>query len=77
MALLTPYLASLPSLHQVDLEEESIKKRAASLTLCQKIVLYSLRVFMCFVAFGLIIAAFYGIFLATNFSQVKYVTVEW
>ncbi|XP_039973093.1 transmembrane channel-like protein 7 [Xiphias gladius] len=54
---------------QVDLEEESIKKRAAALTLCQKIVLYSLRVFMCFVAFALIIAAFYAIFVATNFSQ--------
>ncbi|KAK1896179.1 Transmembrane channel-like protein 7 [Dissostichus eleginoides] len=56
---------------QVDLEEESIKKRAAALTLSQKIVLYSLRVFMCFVSFGLIIAAFYGIFAATEFSQVK------
>ncbi|XP_044064055.1 transmembrane channel-like protein 7 [Siniperca chuatsi] len=56
---------------QVDLEEESIKKRAASLTLGQKIVLYFLRVFMCFVAFGLIIAAFYGIFKATIFSQEK------
>ncbi|XP_071326975.1 transmembrane channel-like protein 7 isoform X2 [Trachinotus anak] len=54
---------------QVDLEEESIKKRAAALTLGQKIVLYSLRIFMCFVALGLIIAAFYGIFKATNFSQ--------
>ncbi|KAJ4930635.1 hypothetical protein JOQ06_024944 [Pogonophryne albipinna] len=56
---------------QVDLEEESIKKRAAALTLSQKIVLYSLRVSMCFVSFGLIIAAFYGIFAATEFSQVK------
>ncbi|XP_059196022.1 transmembrane channel-like protein 7 isoform X2 [Centropristis striata] len=54
---------------QVDLEEESIKKRAASLTMCQKIVLYSLRVFMGFFSFGLIIAAFYGIFEATNYSQ--------
>lgn len=56
---------------QVDLEEERIKKRAAALTLCQKVVLYSLRVFMCFVSFGLIIAAFYGIFMATVFSQEK------
>lgn len=56
---------------QVDLEEESIKKRAAALTLSQKIVLYSLRVSMCFVSFGLIIAAFYGIFAATEFSQVN------
>ncbi|XP_040900484.1 transmembrane channel-like protein 7 [Toxotes jaculatrix] len=54
---------------QVDLEEERIKKRAAALTLLQKIVLYSLRICMCFVAFGLIIAAFYAIFLATNLSQ--------
>ncbi|XP_022612217.1 transmembrane channel-like protein 4 [Seriola dumerili] len=54
---------------QVDLEEESRNKRAAALTLCQKIVLYSLRIFMGFVAFGLIIGAFYGIFEATNFSQ--------
>ncbi|XP_075965522.1 transmembrane channel-like protein 7 [Anarhichas minor] len=56
---------------QVDLEEESIKKRAAALTLSQKIVVYSLRVSMCFVAFGLIIAAFFGIFEATTFSQTK------
>ncbi|XP_070691319.1 transmembrane channel-like protein 7 [Pempheris klunzingeri] len=56
---------------QVDLEEESIKKRAAALTLCKKIVLYSLRVFMGFVSFGLIIAAFYGIFVATVYSQEK------
>lgn len=61
---------------QVDLEEETIKKRAASLTLGQKIVLYSLRVFMCFVAFGLIIAAFYGISAATDFSQVNVVEGE-
>lgn len=58
---------------QVDLEEESRKKRVAALTLCQKIVLYSLRVFMGLVSFGLIIAAFYGIFEATVFSQVNYV----
>ncbi|XP_051261441.1 transmembrane channel-like protein 7 [Dicentrarchus labrax] len=56
---------------QVDLEEEMIKKRAASLTTNQKVVLYALRVFMCLVAFGLIIGAFYGIFLATEFSQEK------
>uniref|UniRef100_UPI003AADA135 transmembrane channel-like protein 7 n=1 Tax=Centroberyx gerrardi TaxID=166262 RepID=UPI003AADA135 len=54
---------------QVDLEEEMIKKKAASLTLSQKIVLYSLRILMSVVAFGLIIAAFYGIFEATVFSQ--------
>ncbi|KAM6995216.1 transmembrane channel-like protein 7 [Tautogolabrus adspersus] len=54
---------------QVDLEEEIIKKKAASLTLSQKIVLYSLRVLMGFVSLGLIGAAFYGIFLATDYSQ--------
>ncbi|XP_029308029.1 LOW QUALITY PROTEIN: transmembrane channel-like protein 7 [Cottoperca gobio] len=56
---------------QVDLEEESIKKRAAALSMAQKVVLYFLRVFMCLVSFGLIIAAFYGIFAATEFSQLK------
>ncbi|XP_068998750.1 voltage-gated chloride channel TMC4 [Embiotoca jacksoni] len=56
---------------QVDLEEESIKKRAAALTLGQKIILHSLRVFMGFIALVLIVAAFYGIFVATNFSQQK------
>ncbi|XP_070823035.1 transmembrane channel-like protein 7 [Chaetodon trifascialis] len=54
---------------QVDLEEESLKKREATLTLKQKIVLYSLRVSMGLVAFGLIIGAFYGIYVATVFSQ--------
>ncbi|XP_029361088.1 transmembrane channel-like protein 7 [Echeneis naucrates] len=54
---------------QVDLEEESRKKQAAALSLSQKVVLYSLRIFMGLVAFGLIIGAFYGIFEATNFSQ--------
>uniref|UniRef100_A0A665VSW4 Transmembrane channel-like protein n=1 Tax=Echeneis naucrates TaxID=173247 RepID=A0A665VSW4_ECHNA len=56
---------------QVDLEEESRKKQAAALSLSQKVVLYSLRIFMGLVAFGLIIGAFYGIFEATNFSQVS------
>ncbi|XP_028282273.1 transmembrane channel-like protein 7 [Parambassis ranga] len=54
---------------QVDLEEERLRKQAAALTLGAKILLYSLRVFMFFVALGLIFAAFYGIFEATNFSQ--------
>ncbi|XP_042345811.1 transmembrane channel-like protein 4 [Plectropomus leopardus] len=56
---------------QVDLEEESIKKRAAALTLCQKIVLYSLRVSMGLLSVALIVAAFYCIFMATVFSQGK------
>nr|XP_020473241.1 transmembrane channel-like protein 4 [Monopterus albus] len=54
---------------QVDLEEERIKKQAAALTSCQKVVLYSLRVLMFLISCGLIGAAFYCIFLATNFSQ--------
>ncbi|XP_060937486.1 transmembrane channel-like protein 7 [Limanda limanda] len=54
---------------QVDLEEERLKKRAAALTSCQKVFLYSLRIFLHLVAFGLIGAAFYSIFLAADFSQ--------
>ncbi|CAJ1062391.1 transmembrane channel-like protein 4 [Xyrichtys novacula] len=54
---------------QVDLEEENIKKRKASLTLTQKVMLYSLRVLMFLITSGLIAAAGYGIFEATNFSQ--------
>lgn len=61
---------------QVDLEEESLKKRVAALTLSQKIVLYSLRVCMCFLSLGFITAAFYGIFEATVYSQVHDVKVE-
>ncbi|XP_077951006.1 voltage-gated chloride channel TMC4 [Gasterosteus aculeatus] len=56
---------------QVDLEEESRKKKTAALTLGQKLILYSLRVFMFLVSLGLIVAACYGIFMATNFSQTK------
>ncbi|XP_037532823.1 transmembrane channel-like protein 7 [Nematolebias whitei] len=54
---------------QVDLEEERIKKQAASLTPWKKVALYSLRVLMFFISFGLIVAAFFGIFVATEFSQ--------
>ncbi|XP_029927568.1 transmembrane channel-like protein 7 [Myripristis murdjan] len=54
---------------QVDLEEERIKKLAASLTLKQKIALYSLRVLLSLVSLGLIAAAVYGISEATVFSQ--------
>ncbi|KAM6909650.1 transmembrane channel-like protein 7 [Xenentodon cancila] len=56
---------------QVDLEEERLKTQAASLTMRQKVVLYSLRVVMFFVALGLYVAAFYGIFQATSFSQTQ------
>ena len=61
---------------QVDLEEERLKKRAAALTLCQKVLLYSLRIFLHLVAFGLIVGAFYCIFLASNFSQVNHVRAK-
>lgn len=55
----------------MDLEEERLKNQAAALTLKQKILLYSLRVFLLFLALGLIVAALVGIFLATQFSQVN------
>ncbi|KAM8870965.1 transmembrane channel-like protein 7 [Spinachia spinachia] len=56
---------------QVDLEEESRKKRTQALTLGKKIVLHSLRVFTFSVSVGLVVAACFGIFVATNFSQTK------
>lgn len=55
----------------MDLEEERLKKQAADLTLKEKISLYSLRVFLLFLALGLIVGALVGIFLATQFSQVN------
>ncbi|XP_004078220.1 transmembrane channel-like protein 4 [Oryzias latipes] len=54
---------------QVDLEEESLKKRAASLTLLKKFGLHSLRLLMALLVLGLNIAAFYGISYATTYSQ--------
>ncbi|XP_021173817.2 transmembrane channel-like protein 7 [Fundulus heteroclitus] len=54
---------------QVDLEEERLKKHAASLTLCSKVILYSSRVLMFLVAAGLIGAAIFAIKIATEFSQ--------
>lgn len=54
---------------QVDLEEEITKKKAASLTQCQKIVLYSARILLFILSLGLTAAAFAGIFFATSFSQ--------
>ncbi|XP_055066390.2 transmembrane channel-like protein 7 isoform X2 [Misgurnus anguillicaudatus] len=54
---------------QVDLEEESLKRKAASLTLNQAISLYTFRVFLNLVVLALIGAAFYAIALATQFSQ--------
>ena len=60
----------------MDLEEDQLKKKAASQTLRQKILLYSLRSLMFLLANGFIIAALYGIFEATNFSQVSDVTAK-
>ncbi|XP_050987921.1 LOW QUALITY PROTEIN: transmembrane channel-like protein 7 [Labeo rohita] len=54
---------------KVDLEEERINKKAASLTLGQTVSLYALRVFLSLVVLVLIGATFYGIAQATQFSQ--------
>ncbi|KAF4103044.1 transmembrane channel-like protein 7 [Onychostoma macrolepis] len=54
---------------QVDLEEERLKKKAASLTLGQTVSLYALRVFLNLVVLILIGATFYCIARATQFSQ--------
>ncbi|XP_026107763.1 transmembrane channel-like protein 7 isoform X2 [Carassius auratus] len=59
---------------QVDLEEERLKKKAASLTLGQTVSLYALRVFLNLVVLILIGAAFYGIAEATQFSQSRKTT---
>lgn len=54
---------------QVDLEEERIKKKAASLTQVQKVCLYSMRLVLFLLALGFIVAAVAAIVFATNFSQ--------
>uniref|UniRef100_A0A8C6WK03 Transmembrane channel-like protein n=1 Tax=Neogobius melanostomus TaxID=47308 RepID=A0A8C6WK03_9GOBI len=54
---------------QVDLEEERIKKKAASLTQAQKAFLYSARIVLFILALGFIGAAVAGIVFATTFSQ--------
>ncbi|XP_062847650.1 transmembrane channel-like protein 7 [Trichomycterus rosablanca] len=54
---------------QVDLEEERIKQKNASLTLSQALALYSLRVFLSLVVLALIVGAFFGIAAATQYSQ--------
>uniref|UniRef100_A0A8C1VHJ2 Transmembrane channel-like protein n=2 Tax=Cyprinus carpio TaxID=7962 RepID=A0A8C1VHJ2_CYPCA len=59
---------------QVDLEEERLKKRAASLTLGQTVSLYALRVFLNLIVLILIGATFYGIAEATQFSQSRKTT---
>lgn len=65
------YLSHRVSFPQVDLEEERLKKKAASLTLGQTVSLYVLRVFLNIVVLILIGATFYGIAKATQFSQVS------
>ncbi|KAL0985180.1 hypothetical protein UPYG_G00153810 [Umbra pygmaea] len=54
---------------QVELEEQRLQTMTASLTLGQTVGLYSLRVFLMFLSFTFIVAAFFGIFEATTFSQ--------
>ncbi|XP_077383219.1 transmembrane channel-like protein 7 [Festucalex cinctus] len=56
---------------QVDLEEQFRKRKSAALTTFRKIILYSLRILMFFVALALIGAACFGIFQATVFSQAR------
>uniref|UniRef100_A0A3B4E1W5 Transmembrane channel-like protein n=1 Tax=Pygocentrus nattereri TaxID=42514 RepID=A0A3B4E1W5_PYGNA len=58
---------------QVDLEEERIKQKAASLTLTQTVGLYSFRIFLHLVVLAMIVGAFFGIAAATQFSQVSIV----
>lgn len=56
---------------QVDLEEERIRKKAASLTQGQKACLYFTRIILFLLSFGIIAAAVTGIVFATDFSQKK------
>ncbi|XP_057196631.1 transmembrane channel-like protein 7 [Triplophysa rosa] len=54
---------------QVDLEEERLQRKAASLTLGQAFALYALRGFLNLVVLALIGGTFYGIAEVTKFSQ--------
>ncbi|XP_066538396.1 transmembrane channel-like protein 4 [Hoplias malabaricus] len=54
---------------QVDLEEERLQKKAASLTLTQAVCLLSFRIFLQIVVLAMIVGAFFGIGYATQFSQ--------
>ncbi|XP_062394153.1 transmembrane channel-like protein 7 [Sardina pilchardus] len=56
---------------QMDLEEERLQLRAASLTLLQTVGSYALRIFLNLVVLGLIGGAFIGIAFATQFSQTQ------
>ncbi|XP_028836597.1 transmembrane channel-like protein 4 isoform X2 [Denticeps clupeoides] len=60
---------------QVDLEEDRIRLRAASLSPGQTVGLYALRALLNLVVIALIIAAFFGIAEATSFSQRE--AVKW
>lgn len=62
---------SSASLSQVDLEEERLQQKAASLTLGQAFALYALRIFLNLVVLALIGGTFYGIAEVTQFSQVQ------
>lgn len=62
-------ISTLSPLHQVDLEEEKLQKKALSLTL--GLGLCSLHIFLMLVSLALIGGAFFGIFKATVFSQVS------
>lgn len=59
------------SLWQVELEEQRLKEKAAALTLLQKVVLYSLRIFMFLLSLTLIGLALTCIYFASRFSQVS------
>lgn len=65
------WLTCLFCFRQVDLEEERLKKQNAALSLWRKIALYSVRVLMFLVSLGLIVATFFAIARATEFSQVN------
>ncbi|KAJ8005096.1 hypothetical protein DPEC_G00143100 [Dallia pectoralis] len=56
---------------QLDLEEQRLQNKAASLTLGQTVGLYSLRVFLMVISITLIGVAFFCIFRSTAFSQEK------
>lgn len=55
----------------MDLEEERLQQKAASLTLGQAFALYALRIFLNLVVLALIGGTFYGIAEVTQFSQVQ------
>ncbi|XP_040288648.1 transmembrane channel-like protein 4 [Bufo bufo] len=54
---------------KVDLEEEKMKRLHAQRTMNQRIKIYSIRILLNFIVFGLICGAFYCIYLSTEQSQ--------